>query len=87
MKEPVESTKENRLKEQVVQIQKEEEEGKGSCNKLREDSERKQPEVIPMKAEMKKKTIVKKHSRNQKSKSRRTVTKSPNHGKTPIKTQ
>ena len=34
---------------------------------------------------MKKKT--KKHSRNQKSKSRRTGTKSPNHGKTPIKTQ
>ena len=54
---------------------------------MREDSERKQPEVIPMNTEMKKKTIVKKHSRNQKSKSRRTVTKSPNHGKTPIKTQ
>ena len=35
-----------------------------------------------MKAEMKKK-----HSKNQKSKSRRTVTKSPNHGKTPIKPQ
>ena len=42
VKEPVESTEENRLKEQVVQIQKEEEEeGKGSCKKLREKSERK----------------------------------------------
>ena len=40
-----------------------------------------------MNTEMKKKTIVKKHSKNQKSKSRRTVTKSPNHDKTPIKTQ
>ena len=87
MKEPVESTEENRLKEEVVQIQKEEEEWKDSCKKLREDSERKQPEVIPMNTEMKKKTIVKKHSKNQKSKSRRTVTKSPNHDKTPIKTQ
>ena len=64
----------------------EEEEWKDSCNKLREDSNRKQPEIIPMNAEMKK-TIVKKHSKNQKSKSRRTGTKSPNHGKTPIKTQ
>ena len=56
-----------------------------SYNKLREDSERKQPEIIPIKAEMKKKT--KKHSSDKKSKSRRTGTKSPNHGKTPIKTQ
>ena len=88
VKEPVESTEDNRLKEQVVQIQKEEEEGKGSCKKLKEDSERKQPEVIPMNKEMKKKkTIVKKHSSEKKSKSRRTGTKSPNHGKTPIKTQ
>ena len=52
---------------------------------MREDNERKQSEIIPMKAEMKKKTIVKKHSKNQKSKSRRTGTKSPNHDKTPIK--
>ena len=70
-----------------MQIRKEEE-WKDSCNKLREDSERKQPEIIPMKAEMKKKkTIVKKHSSDKKSKSRRTGTKSPNHDKTPIKTQ
>ena len=41
VKEPVESTEENRLKEEVVQIQKEEKEGKGSCKKLREKSERK----------------------------------------------
>ena len=40
MKEPVESTEDNRLKEEVVQIQREEE-WKDSCNKLREDSERK----------------------------------------------
>ena len=40
-----------------------------------------------MNKEMKKKTIVKKHSSDKKSKSRRTGTKSPNHGKTPIKTQ
>lgn len=50
---------------------------------MREDSDRKQPEIIPMNAEMKK-TM---HSSDKKSKSRRTVTKSPNHGKTPIKTQ
>ena len=81
MKEPVESTEDNRLKEEVVQIQREEV-CKGSCKKLKEDSERKQPEIIPMNAEMKKK-----HSSDKKSKSRRTVTKSPNHGKTPIKTQ
>ena len=43
VKEPVESTEDNRLKEQVVQIQREE--WKDSCNKLREDSERKQPEI------------------------------------------
>ena len=68
VKEPVESTEENRLKEEVVQIRKEKE-WKDSCNKLREDSERKQPETIPMKAEMKKKkTIVKKHSSDTKSK-------------------
>ena len=63
MKEPVESTEDNRLKEQVVQIQKEEEEWKGSCKKLREDSERKQAEIIPMNAKMKKK-----HSSDKKSK-------------------
>ena len=84
MKESVESTEDNRLKEEVVQIQKEEEECKDSCKKLREDSERKQPEIIPMNTEMKK---TKKHSNDKKSKSRRTGTKSPNHDKTPIKTQ
>ena len=82
VKESVESTEYNRLKEEVVQIQREEE-WKDSCNKLREDNERKQPEIIPMNKEMKKKN----HSSDKKSKSRRTVTKSPNHGKTPIKTQ
>ena len=81
VKKPVESTGENRLKE-VVQIQGEE--GKDSLKKKMMKNtctERKQPEIVPVKAG------EKKHSGNKKSKAKKTVTKSPNHGQNPVKTQ
>ena len=80
VKKPVESTDENRLKE-VVQIQREE--GKDSLKKkMNTCNERKQPEKAPVKAVEKKK-----HSGSKKSKAKKTVTKSPNHGQNPVKTQ
>ena len=81
VKKPVESTVENRLKE-VVQIQREE--GKDSPKKMKmmnTCNERKQPEKFPVKAGKKK------HSGSKKSKAKKTVTKSPNHGQEPVKTQ
>ena len=80
VKKLVESTDENRLKE-VVQIQREE--GKDSLKKKMTNtcSERKQPEKAPVKAGKKK------HSGSKKSKAKKTVTKSPNHGQNPGKTQ
>ena len=63
VKKPVESTVENRL-EEVVQIQKDREEGKDSLKKKKMNtcSERKQPEKAPVKAVEKKK-----HSGSKKS--------------------
>ena len=80
VKKPVESTAEDRLKE-VVQIQREE--GKDSLKKKKMNTcnERKQPEKAPVKAGKKK------HSGSKKSKAKKTVTKSPNHGPNPVKTQ
>ena len=80
VKKPVESTPENRLDE-VVLIQREE--GKDSLKKKMQNtcSERKQPEKVPVKAGKKK------HSGSKKSKAKKTVTKSPNHGQKPVKTQ
>ena len=82
VKKPVESTVENRL-EEVVQIQKDREEGKDSLKKKMTNTcnERKQPEKVPVKAGKKK------HSGSKKSKAKKTVTKSPNHGQEPVKTQ
>ena len=45
-------------------------------------NERKQPEIVPVKAVEKRK-----HSGSKKSKAKKTVTKSPNHGQNPVKTQ
>ena len=83
VKKPVESTDENRLAE-VVQIQKDREEGKDSLKKkmMNTCNERKQPEKAPVKAVEKRK-----HSGSKKSKAKKTVTKSPNHGQNPVKTQ
>ena len=69
VKKPVESTVENRL-EEVVQIQKDREEGKDSLKKKMTNtcSERKQPEKVPVKA------IEKgKHSGSKKSKAKKTI--------------
>ena len=83
VKKPVESTAEDRL-EEVVQIQKDREEGKDSLKKkmMNTCSERKQPEKAPVKAVEKRQ-----HSGSKKSKAKKTVTKSPNHGQKPVKTQ
>ena len=80
VKKPVESTAEDRLTE-VVQIQRKE--GKNSLKKkmMNTCSDRKQPEKVPVKAGKKK------HSGSKKSKAKKTVTKAPNHGQEPVKTQ
>ena len=70
VKKPVESTAENRLIE-VVQIQKDREEGKDSLKKKMMKntcSERKQPEKVPVKAVEKRK-----HSGSEKSKAKKTI--------------
>ena len=80
VKKPVQSTDEDRLIE-VVQIQREE--GKDSLKKMMNTcNERKQPGEVPVKAVEKRK-----HSGSKKSKAKKTVTKSPNHGQNPVKTQ
>ena len=83
VKKSVESTVDNRLIE-VVQIQRDREEGKDSLKKkmMNTCSERKQPEKVPVKAVEKRQ-----HSGSKKSKAKKTVTKSPNHGQNPGKTQ
>ena len=81
-KKPVGSTGDNRLTG-VVQIQTDREEGKDFLKKkmMNTCSERKQPEKAPVKAGKKK------HSGSKESKAKKTVTKSPNHGQNPVKTQ
>ena len=79
VKIPVERTENNWLTE-VVQIHREE--GKDSLKKkMNTCNERKQPEKVPVKGGKKK------HSGSKKSKARKTITKAPNHGQNPVKTQ